>query len=71
MVEVRRDSWGVPHVFADSVRGVYRGYGFVVAEDRLFQMDMSRRSFTGRVLVTVAGGQVAYRHRAFSMAVAE
>lgn len=29
------------------------------------------RSFTGRVMVTVADGQVAYRHRAFSMAVAE
>ena len=29
------------------------------------------RSFTGRVLITIADGQVAYRHRAFSMAVAE
>lgn len=29
------------------------------------------RSFTGRVLITVADGQVSYRHRAFSMAVAE
>jgi penicillin amidase len=49
MVEIRRDSWGVPHVFADTLRDLYRGYGFAVAEDRLFQTDMARRSFTGRV----------------------
>ncbi len=60
MVEIRRDSWGVPHVFADSVRGVYRGYGFAVAEDRLFQMDMSRRSFTGRVAEVLGPDYIAF-----------
>lgn len=60
MVEIRRDAWGVPHVFADDVRGVYRGYGFAVAEDRLFQMDMSRRSFTGRVAEVLGADYVPY-----------
>jgi penicillin amidase len=60
MVEIRRDSWGVPHVFADSVRGVYRGYGFAVAEDRLFQMDMARRSFTGRVAAVLGPDYLAF-----------
>jgi penicillin amidase len=60
MVEIRRDRWGVPHVFADSLRGVYRGYGFAVAEDRLFQMDMSRRSFTGRVAEVLGPDYVAF-----------
>ncbi|MCX7378408.1 MAG: penicillin acylase family protein [Alphaproteobacteria bacterium] len=60
MVEIRRDSWGVPHVFADSLRGVYRGYGFAVAEDRLFQMDMSRRSFTGRVADVLGADYLAF-----------
>jgi len=60
MVAIRRDAWGVPHVFADSVRGVYRGYGFVVAEDRLFQMDMSRRSFTGRVAEVLGPDYLAF-----------
>ena len=60
MVEIRRDSWGVPHVFADTLRGVYRGYGFAVAEDRLFQMDMSRRSFTGRVADVLGADYLAF-----------
>lgn len=60
MVEIRRDSWGVPHVFADTLRGVYRGYGFAVAEDRLFQMDMSRRSFTGRVAEVLGADYLAF-----------
>lgn len=60
MVEIRRDRWGVPHVFADSLRGVYRGYGFAVAEDRLFQMDMSRRSFTGRVAEVLGADYIAF-----------
>ena len=60
MVEIRRDSWGVPHVFADTLRGVYRGYGFAVAEDRLFQMDMSRRSFTGRVAEVLGADYIGF-----------
>lgn len=60
MVEIRRDFWGVPHVFADTLRGVYRGYGFAVAEDRLFQMDMSRRSFTGRVAEVLGPDYLAF-----------
>lgn len=44
-VEVMRDSYGVPHVFADSNYGLYYGYGYAVAQDRLFQTDMARRSF--------------------------
>lgn len=50
-VEIKRDSYGVPHVFADNTYGLFYGYGYAVAQDRLFQMDMSRRSFTGRTAV--------------------
>ncbi len=60
MLEIRRDSWGVPHVFADTLRDIYRGYGFVVAEDRLFQTDMSRRSFTGRVAEVLGPDYIAF-----------
>lgn len=49
MIEIRRDSWGVPHVFADDTAALYWGVGFALAEDRLFQIDMARRAFTGRV----------------------
>ncbi len=46
---IRRDSYGVPHVYANDVRGLFHGYGYVVAEDRLFQMEMARRSVLGTV----------------------
>lgn len=48
-VEIIRDDWGVPHVYAEDVYGLYAGYGYAVAEDRLFQMEMSRRSVLGSV----------------------
>jgi len=47
--EVFRDEFGTPHVFADSNYGVFYGYGYVVAEDRLYQMEMLKRTVTGRV----------------------
>ncbi len=48
-VSVYRDAHGTPHVVADSNRGVYFGYGYAVATDRLFQMEMLRRTTQGRV----------------------
>jgi len=48
-VRVVRDNFGVPHVYADDVFGLYYGYGHSVAQDRLYQMEMTRRSTQGRV----------------------
>lgn len=48
-VEIIRDDWGVPHVYADDVYGLYAGFGYAVAQDRLFQMEMARRSVLGTV----------------------
>ena len=48
-VEIIRDNWGVPHVYADDVHGLYAGFGYSVAQDRLFQMEMARRSVLGEV----------------------
>ena len=48
-VRIVRDDYGVPHVYADSVYGLYYGYGYAIAQDRLFQMDMARRSTQGMV----------------------
>ena len=49
MPTIKRDAWGVPHIFAANVRDLYWGFGYALAEDRLFQIDMARRAFTGRV----------------------
>lgn len=46
-VTIERDDYGVPHVYSDTVRGLYTGYGYAVAQDRLFQMEMAKRSVLG------------------------
>ena len=51
-----RDNYGVPHIYADDVYGLYYGYGYAVAQDRLFQMEMTRRSTQGTV-AEVLGAQ--------------
>lgn len=48
-VKIQRDSWGVPHVYANTVYGLFFGYGHSVAQDRLFQMEMAKRSTQGTV----------------------
>lgn len=57
---IKRDRYGIPHVYADTVRGVFHGFGYAVAEDRLFQMEMARRSVLGTV-AEVLGPQHAAR----------
>ena len=42
-VIVERDHWGVPHVRASSVEDMAEAQGYVVAQDRLWQMDLLRR----------------------------
>ena len=46
-VDVIRDQMGVPHVFAKSSHDAYFAVGYLHAEDRLFQMDSSRRQASG------------------------
>ncbi len=56
-VEVLRDEWGVPHIYARNVDDLFFAQGFVVAQDRLWQMEMWRRTGEGRIaeLVGPAG----------------
>ncbi|MBD1379554.1 penicillin acylase family protein [Metabacillus arenae] len=46
-VKVLRDQNGVPHITAKSDRDLYIAQGFIQAQDRLFQMDLSRRQASG------------------------
>ena len=48
-VTIYRDAYGTPQVFANSNYGVFFGYGYAVATDRLFQMEMLKRTAQGRV----------------------
>ena len=48
-VRVVRDTWGVPHIYAHNDGDLFFAQGFVQAQDRLFQMDLWRRSAQGRL----------------------
>jgi penicillin amidase len=46
-VEIVRDAWGIPHIYAQSERDLFFAQGFAAARDRLFQLEMWRRRATG------------------------
>ena len=48
-VQILRDEWGIPHIYAESMEDLFFAQGFVHAQDRLWQMDMWRRTNEGRL----------------------
>ncbi len=46
-VEVLRDRWGIPHIYAKNQHDLFFAQGFVAAQDRLFQIDLWRRIAVG------------------------
>jgi penicillin G amidase len=46
-VEVIRDTWGIPHIYAANQDDLFFAQGFVTAQDRLFQLDLWRRMAVG------------------------
>src|SRR5688500_13546574 len=55
-VEILRDRFGVPHIFAQSERDAHFALGFVHAQDRLWQMEMNRRIGAGRLAEALGPG---------------
>ncbi len=48
-VTVERDQWGVPHIRAASLEDLEEAQGYVMAQDRLWQMDLLRRVARGQL----------------------
>jgi len=48
-VEVLRDTWGVPHIYAETLEDLFFAQGFVAAGDRLWQLDLWRRTAAGEL----------------------
>ena len=59
-VRVQRDRWGVAHIYAKNSHDLFFAQGFVVAQDRLFQMELWKRSGQGR-LAEVLGSTAVER----------
>jgi penicillin amidase len=48
-VDVFRDEWGIAHIYAESAEDLFFAQGFVAAQDRLWQMDIWRRTGQGKL----------------------
>ncbi|MBI4083674.1 MAG: penicillin acylase family protein [Candidatus Lambdaproteobacteria bacterium] len=48
-IEIVRDHWGIPHIFAASEADGSFGLGWAVAQDRLFQLALYRQLAQGRL----------------------
>jgi penicillin amidase len=69
-VGVSRDERGIPYIEAENEEDLYFAQGYIIAGDRLWQMDLLRRTSRGE-LSEVLGSAVLdedKRHRAFSFA---
>ena len=57
-VTVERDFWGIPHVRAGSLPDMVEAQGYVMAQDRLFQMDLLRRVARGQLSEIVGAAAI-------------
>ncbi len=48
-VEIIRDSYGMPHIYAEKDNDAYFALGYSQAQDRMFHMDLVRRAARGRL----------------------
>ncbi|MGC9343132.1 MAG: penicillin acylase family protein [Bacteroidales bacterium] len=48
-VLVIRDATGMPHIYANTEKELYQAAGYLMAQDRMWQMDLLRRLTTGRL----------------------
>jgi penicillin G amidase len=58
-VEILRDHWGVPHIYAATVHDLFFAQGYITAGDRLFQIDLWRRIGTGKLAEVLGPSAVA------------
>jgi penicillin amidase len=59
-VRVQRDRWGIAHIYAENEHDLFFAQGFVVAQDRLFQMELWKRAGQGR-LAEILGASYVQR----------
>lgn len=48
-IRIYEDNSGISHVVASSSAGLYWGFGYCTARDRMFQLELLRRSINGRL----------------------
>ena len=57
-VEVLRDAYGVPQIYADTAEDLFAAQGYVHAQDRFYEMDFRRHLASGRLSELYGASQV-------------
>jgi penicillin amidase len=57
-VDIYRDSMGIPHIYAATLRDLFYAQGYVHAQDRFWQMDFWRHIGSARLSEMFGGSQV-------------
>ncbi len=63
-VRVERDPWGVAHIYAANQHDLFFAQGYVAAQDRLFQMELWKRSGQGRLAEVTGESELQHDIRA-------
>jgi penicillin G amidase len=58
-VNVQRDQWGVPHIYAANSHDLFMAQGYIHAQDRFWQMDFWRHIGSGRLSEMFGSSQIA------------
>jgi penicillin amidase len=58
-VRIVRDTWGVPHIFAENEHDLFMAQGYVHAQDRLWQMEWNRNIANGTLATLIGDAGVA------------
>ncbi|OUL35086.1 penicillin acylase family protein [Nostoc sp. T09] len=58
-VNVQRDRWGVPHIYAANSHDLFMAQGYIHAQDRFWQMDFWRHIGSGRLSEMFGSSQLA------------
>jgi acyl-homoserine lactone acylase PvdQ len=62
-VQIMRDTWGVPHVFAKSEPGALYGQGYAMAQDRLPTMMRAYRKAVGQMAEAFGPDWIEHDHQ--------
>ncbi|MGW6273023.1 penicillin acylase family protein [Streptomyces sp. NPDC055060] len=57
-VDVKRDGYGIPQIYAESDADLFMAQGFVQAQDRFWEMDVRRHTTSGRLSEMFGKSQV-------------
>ncbi|KOV56039.1 penicillin amidase [Streptomyces sp. AS58] len=57
-VDVKRDGYGIPQIYASSDEDLFMAQGYVQAQDRFYEMDVRRHMTSGRLSEMFGKGQI-------------